>query len=315
MLSQDIPLKKHSNYRIGGPADYFSEFNSPESLIEDLSEYRKIEPNGKIFILGSGTNILFSDSGFRGLVLKNNIKFINKIEDIDGKIALEVGSGVLVDELVAYCISNSLSGFEWAGGLPGTIGGAIRGNAGAFNGETKDNIYKVKSIDIANFEIIERNKTECEFDYRMSIFKKKAEGAEVILSAVFLFEKKIQEEIKKETQSHIDYRIDRHPLDLPSIGSTFKNVPVEEVPGSVLKEFEKSIKHDPFPVLPVAKLLLGADLIGKQIGDAQISTKHPNFVVNLGNAKASDVLELITLVKSTIQEKYGISLEEEIMVV
>ncbi len=315
MLIQDIPLKKHCNYKIGGPADYFSEFDSPEALIESLTGYRQIEPEGKIFILGSGTNILFSDAGFRGLVLKDNIKFINRIENIDGKIALEVGSGVLVDEFVAYCTSNSLSGFEWAGGLPGTIGGAIRGNAGAFNGETKDNIYSVASVNLDSFNTIIRTNKECEFDYRMSIFKKGFGKDEVILSAIFLFSKKDQEEIKNETQSHIDYRIDRHPLDLPSIGSTFKNVPVEEVPEQVLKEFEKNIKHDPFPVLPVAKLLLGADLIGKRIGDAQISTKHPNFIVNLGNAKANDVLELIDMVKKTIQEKYAISLEEEIMVV
>lgn len=315
MISQDTPLKKHCNYKIGGIADYFSEFDSPDSLVKTLIEYKGITPNGKIFILGSGTNILFRDQGFDGLVIKNNIKFINRLEDIDGKIALEVGSGTLVDDLVAYCITNSFSGFEWAGGLPGTVGGAIRGNAGAFNGETKDNVYSVTSINLDSFKTTTRTREECELDYRMSIFKKVIGKDEVILSAVFLFEKKNQEEIKKETQSHIDYRIDRHPLDLPSIGSTFKNVPVEEVPAEILKEFEKNIKQDPFPVLPVAKLLLGADLIGERRGDAQISTKHPNFIVNLGNAKASDVLDLIDLVKEKIREKYRISLEEEIMIV
>lgn len=315
MLNQSVPLKKHSNYKIGGLADYFCEFNSEEELISALEEYERIDPDGKIFILGSGTNILFKDSGYDGLVLKDNIKFIKRINDIEGEQAIEVGSGVLVDELVAYCISNSLSGFEWAGGLPGTIGGAIRGNAGAFNGETKDNIYSVNSLNRKNYRVKTRDNSDCEFSYRQSIFKHGEGVEEIILSAIFLFKKKDQEKIKSETQSHIDYRIDRHPLDLPSIGSTFKNVPVEAVPENVLKEFEKNIKNDPFPVLPVAKLLLGAELIGKKIGDAQISTKHPNFIVNLGNAKSSDVLELIDLVKNTVQDKYGIHLEEEIMVV
>ncbi len=260
-------------------------------------------------MLGNGTNILFSDAGFDGLILKNNIKFITREKDL-----ITVGSGTLIDELTTFCSQNSLSGLEWAGGLPGTVGGGIRGNAGAFLGEMGDKVFRVESLSLQNLKVNVRNGSECKFDYRQSVFKN--EGVdEVILSATFKLKKGDQRKIKKETQEKIDYRIDRHPLNLPNIGSTFKNVPVKDVSPEVRSEFEKSIKQDPFPVLPAAKLIIAAGLMGKQVGDAQFSTKHPNFIVNTGNAKAKDVLELVNLAKKEIKSKYDISLEEEIMLV
>jgi UDP-N-acetylmuramate dehydrogenase len=228
---------------------------------------------------------------------------------------IKVSAGVLMDGLVAFATQNSLSSFEWAGGLPGTVGGAIRGNAGAFKGETKDNLIEVRSLNIDTLEIITRNNKECKFDYRQSVFKKGEGEREIILEATFEMKKGNREKIKNDTQEKIDYRIDRHPLNYPNIGSTFKNVPVEKVPDDVLKKFEKNIKQDPFPVVPVAKLIVSLDLIGKKSGNAQISTKHPNFIVNLGNAKAADVLSLIQLVKKEVKNVYNITLEEEIMIV
>ena len=309
MLQKNVPLRKYSNYKIGGPASYFCEFSSRGELLDTLSEFEKIDPEGKVFVLGNGTNILFSDAGFDGLILKNNIKFITREKDL-----ITVGSGTLIDELTTFCSQNSLSGLEWAGGLPGTVGGGIRGNAGAFLGEMGDRVHKVESLNLKNFKLKVRGREECNFGYRQSVFKNEGSD-EVILSATFKLKKGDQEKIKKETQEKIDYRIDRHPLNLPNIGSTFKNVPVKDVSPEVRSEFEKSIKQDPFPVLPVAKLIIAAGLMGKQVGDAQFSTKHPNFIVNTGNAKAKEVLELVNLAKEEIKSKYDISLEEEIMVV
>lgn len=311
ILNKSIPLKKHCNYQIGGIADYFYEFKSGEDLKEALSEYKKIDPELKsIFILGRGTNVLFNDEGFKGLVL------VNKMDNIErDDLIVSVSSGALMEELVMFATQNSLSGIEWAGGLPGTVGGAIRGNAGAFKGETKDNITEVTSLDPHNLEVIVRDNAQCKFGYRQSIFKSEERKHEIILSAKFKFKKGEANKIKDDTQEKIDYRIDRHPLNYPNIGSIFKNVSVEKVPLEVLKKFEKNIKQDPFPVLPVAKLIVSLNLIGKRIGDAQISTKHPNFIVNLGNAKATDVLGLIDLVKREVKENYNISLEEEIKIV
>ncbi len=310
MIQTNVPLKKHSNFRIGGPASFFYEFKSEESLREALKEWRNLKKDLPVFILGKGTNILFNDDGFDGLVLKDSINFIKR----EGNI-LEVGSGTLVSELVSYCLQNSLSGFEWAGGLPGTVGGGVRGNAGAFLGEMKDNLVEVESINIDTLKKIKRNKKNCGFDYRQSIFKNGIAKNEIILLVKFALKKGNREEIKKKTQEKIDYRIDRHPLDLPNIGSTFKNVDVKKISAQVLKEFEGSIKPDPFPVLPAAKLLVGSDFKGREIGGAKFSERHPNFIVNFKNAKARDVRALVDLAKKEIKEKYDIALEEEIMIV
>lgn len=309
MLLNFIPLKKYSNYKIGGNASYFYEFKTQEELIAALSEFAQVVKNGKILILGKGTNVLFSDDGFDGMVLKNSLDFIER----EG-LFINAGSGTLMDTLVSYCCQNALSGLEWAGGLPGTVGGAIRGNAGAFMGETKDNIESVESLDIHSLKLIRRNRRECNFGYRQSIFKNGSGKDEIILSVKFKLKKGNIKEIKKLTQEKIDYRIDRHPLDLPNIGSIFKNVPVEKVSPEVRKEFEKSIKQDPFPVVPAAKLIVSSGLMGKKIGGAQISLKHPNFIVNFNNAKARDVLSLIDLVKKEVKKKFDIDLEEEVMI-
>lgn len=311
MILKNVPLKKHSNYKIGGLADYFYEFGSKDDLISAISEWKEIEPgNPNIFILGKGTNILFSDEGYRGLVLKDNIDFLK----LDGN-SVKAGSGTLMSDLVEFFARHSLSGLEWAGGLPGTVGGAVRGNAGAFGGETKDNLEEAESIDLKTLKVLTRKKKDIQFGYRQSIFKNGLALREVILSAKFKFAKGDKQEIKNKTQEKIDYRIERHPLNFPNIGSIFKNIPVENIPGDVLKKFKSSVKQDPFPVLPVAKLIAATDLIGKITGGAQISTKHPNFIVNINNAKARDVLALIETVKKEIKDKFDITLEEEVMIV
>lgn len=309
-LLKNVPLKKYSNYKIGGAASYFHEFRSREDLIAALSEFAIISPKGRVFVLGKGTNVLFSDNGFDGLVLKNNFKFIQR----DGSI-VSVGSGTLMEDLVTFCCRNSLSGLEWAGGLPGTVGGAVRGNAGAFLGETADNIYQVESLNLKNLKIVNRNKKDCLFGYRQSVFKNEEGKNEIILLVRFKLKKGDSAEIKSATQKKIDHRIDRHPLDLPNIGSTFKNVDLKQVSKEVRLEFKDSIKHDPFPVIPVAKLIVSAGFMGKTLGGAMVSKKHPNFIVNFNNAKERDVRSLIDLMKKEIKRKYNISLEEEIMCV
>jgi len=153
MIKQNVFLNQYSNLKIGGKADYFYEFTSEEDLITVLASWKNKYPKmDNIFVLGSGTNILFKDEGFRGLVVKNNIDFIKRNEE-----EVEVGAGTLLSKLVDFCIDNSLSGLEWAGGLPGTVGGAIRGNAGAYGGETKDNLIEVKTLNISSFQIRTRN--------------------------------------------------------------------------------------------------------------------------------------------------------------
>ena len=312
MLRQNVSLKDYSNFKIGGQALYFLEVYSKEELIEGLKEWKKISTNpstGKIFILGGGTNILFSDLGLAGLVIKNSIDGIKASNGV-----IEVGGGTLVSELLNFCIENCLSGFEWAGGLPGTIGGAVRGNAGAFNGETKDNVLDVEGVDLKTLKTKTRNNKDCNFSYRMSIFKTTAKN-EIITKVKFKFETGEKQKIKNLIQEKIDHRLRRHPLEYPNIGSIFKNVPYVSFSKSLQEELKQYIKNDPFPVIPTAKLNFLAGLSSKRVGDAQLSEKHTNFIVNLGNAKAEDVKKLMQIIKETVKQKFGINLEEEIILV
>ncbi len=313
MIRQNVPLKDYSNYKIGGPASYFLEISTKEQLLEGLRKWKEISsafPDNKkrIFVLGKGTNILISEKGFEGLVIYNNISGIEKKEE-----GLIVGAGVLVLQILSFCIENQLSGLEWAGGLPGTIGGAVRGNAGAFMGEIRDSVKEVVSLNFNTFEEKKRTNLECLFDYRYSFFKSEQGKNEIILSVALGLQTGDKEAIKNSIQEKIDYRNTKHPMEYPNIGSTFKNVKVESVPENWKRELAQYIKNDPFPLIPSAKLLFLANVKGKKEGEAMISDKHPNFIVNLGNATSSDVKTLIIFAKNAVREKFNIELEEEIM--
>ncbi len=309
-FQNNVPLKNYSNYKIGGPARLFVEIGSVEEF-KEVQRFAKKNQDLKVFILGSGTNILIGDSGFDGLVIHNKIEGILRLGS--GQVeSVEVGSGVMVKDLLDYCIENSLSGLEWAGGLPGTIGGAVLGNAGAFKGEIKDNVAEVRSLNIKNLEEKTRTNSECNFDYRNSIFKKGG-SSEFISHVILRLIEGDKEEIREKIQQKIDYRNNRHPMDYPNIGSTFKNIPLDSLSQNLQKEFASFVKTDPFPIVPTAKLLALSGLKGKRVGGAMISDKHPNFIINLGNATSQDVKALIAIARAAIKEKYGINLEEEII--
>jgi len=313
MFKQNVTLKDYSRYRIGGPAAYFLEVSSKEELLEGLKEWKKLSARfpvsgRKVYVLGAGTNLLIGEKGFDGLVIHNRIGGIEKRGE-----EIIVGSGVILADLLIFCIANSLSGLEWAGGLPGTVGGAVRGNAGAFGGETKDSVREVLSLNLNTLAEITRDQWECTFAYRYSIFKTKDLNNEMILSIVLNLKKGEQAVIKKSIQEKIDYRNEKHPMEYPSIGSTFKNVKLDKVPEKWKETLLPSVKIDPFPVVPAAKFLVMAEVKGKKIGDAQIAQKHPNFIINLGNAKSKDVKSLINFAKAEVQKKFNVTLEEEII--
>lgn len=301
-MQQNVPLKDFSNYGIGGPAKFFAELKSPNDLKEiDFSRFNNL------FILGGGTNVLIPDEGFNGLVVYNNLKKMELKGD-----ELHLGAGELIEDILNFCVQNSLSGLEWAGGLPGTIGGAVRGNAGAFKGEIKDNVFSIQSFNVRTGKITTKTNKQCEFGYRMSFFKKNPD--EIITYVILKLVRGDKSSIEQQIQEKINYRFLKHPMEYPNIGSTFKNIPLTNLSEKLIKEFTAFIKNDPFPVVPTTKLLALAGLKGRREGDAQISEKHPNFIVNLRNARSSDVLKLIELAKKTVKEKWGIDLEEEIQI-
>ena len=313
-LQKNVLLKNYSNFKIGGEAQYFLEVFSKNDLIDALKLWQKIskdfsENKKRIFVLGGGTNVVFSDGGFDGLVIKNSIDGISKVDGV-----VTVGAGVMFDDLLKFSIENALMGLEWAGGLPGTVGGAVRGNAGAFKGEIKDNVIEVESVDIETLEEKVRLSTECEFDYRNSVFKKNNDK-EVITNVKFKLFPSDKYEIQKLIQEKIDVRNLKHPLEYPNAGSIFKNIPIEKFTSEQMKNLSQYIKNDPFPLIPTAKINFLSDLSGKRVGDAQLSEKHTNYIINLGNAKATDVYKLIQIIKQTVKEKFNIELEEEVMFV
>ena len=307
-FEQGVLLRNNSHYKIGGPARYFFEAKNVEEIIEAVKIARQKKLN--VFVLAGGTNILFSDDGFDGLILKPNIQFIKK----DGN-SLRVGAGVLIADLLNYLIINSLSGLEWTAGLPGTVGGAVRGNAGCFGGEIKDVIKEVTSLDIfsAAGKIIKRSKDDCGFNYRSSVFKINNKS-EIIVEAVLALKEGDKELLQKVSEQNINYRKENQPLEYPSIGSVFKNVNCDKITESQRKKFKSIIKTDPFPVVPAAYLISEAGLKGVSYGGAMISPKHPNFIVNVLNATSQDVKSLIFLAKNEVKTKFGITLEEEVEV-
>jgi UDP-N-acetylmuramate dehydrogenase len=296
-----------------------------------------------IFILAGGTNILISDEGFDGLVIHPLFKSIALIKGkkrssgisktkIKVETEVEVGAGATMADLLKFSTAKSLSGLEWAGGLPGTVGGAVRGNAGCFGGETKDNIISVRSFDTKTMRLVTRTAAQCVFRYRDSIFKKKSwqkNAAEIIVSATFRLVSGEKRAIAKAIREKIEYRERAHPLDYPNIGSIFKNIPLHAIHKKGSAHYKDAIKNgtltfrgslfsvktDPFPVVFAAKLIAETGLRGVSAGGAMISPIHTNFIVNVLDAKAHDVTQLITLAKAEVYRKFKVSLEEEVQVI
>ncbi|MFH1759046.1 MAG: UDP-N-acetylmuramate dehydrogenase [Patescibacteria group bacterium] len=311
MFQSNISLSQYSNYKIGGAARYFYQSDKIGDLIKAVKQARK--DKAPVFILGGGTNILFNDDGFSGLVLKPLMRDIKKNGD-----EITVGAGASMANLLELAVDKGLGGLEWAGGLPGLIGGAIRGNAGAFGGEIKDSIKEVVSLDISKPvpQIIKRNNQQCRFGYRDSIFKSgPTAGKEIILEATFQLRSGDKKLIRQTMEDKINWRRARQPLEYPNIGSIFKNINWELVPEQWKQDekFKQNYKTDPFPVIPAAFLIDQCRLKGVTCGGAMISPKHPNFIVNVLNASAGDVKQLINLVKNAVFDRFGIKMEEEVL--
>lgn len=278
----DELMSLHTSFKVGGKADLFVKAYS----VEEIKSILKIasENNIPLFVLGNGTNLLVRDEGFRGIVLQV------KLEDIViNENEVVVGSGVKNAVLSKKLTDNSLSGFEFASGIPGTIGGAIKMNAGAYGGEMKDIVNEVTYLDYdGNTHTI--NNSECEFSYRHSkFFDEKA----IILQAKLNLEKGNKSEIENKVKDLLEQRKEKQPLEYPNAGSTFK-------------------RGEGFIT---AKLIDECGLKGYSIGGAQVSEKHAGFIVNKNNATASDVLELIEYVQKKVKEKTGEDIKLEIEVI
>ena len=303
-FQKNVPLAQLTTFKIGGPAEFFYEISDSEELKEIVSQAQQMKK--PVFILGGGSNLLVSDSGFKGIVIK--LKSLSEIEvkNTEDGFILSVDAGITLAKLLAKAIEIGGEGLEWAAGIPGTVGGTIFGNAGAYGQSMSQCILKVKTLNPKNFEIKEFLPEDCQFDYRDSVFKK---NGFVILSAEIFLKKGDKNLIQKKVIEYSKERAVKNPPQ-PSAGCVFKNIPLSKV------NDEQLVKIPPDKIkggkIPVGYLIEQCGLKGYQIGGAQISSQHANFFVNLGNATAKDVYKLIKLAKQKVLEKFGLKLEEEI---
>ncbi len=306
MLKENILLKPYTNYKIGGSARYFWEVKSEEEAREAfLFAKKNALPT---FILGSGTNILVSDNGFDGLVIRNLITDIN----IKGEEVF-AGAGVEVKDVLEKLEEKGIRGLEWAGGLPSSIGGAIHGNAGAFGGRISDSLVRARALSPLG-DIYDIDRKDCEFSYRSSIFKEQ-EGW-VILGGFFKFERGDAEEIKSKAEELREWRRTKHPIEYGNCGSVFKRVALDSIDDDFIKEHPDITGAVRNNQVATAYFIDQCGLKEKRIGGAKISSKHPNFFINIeGKARAEDIIMLIGVAKHRVMEKFGIILEEEVELV
>jgi len=317
-VQKNILLKKYTTFKIGGPAKYFFTAKAKEDLVKAIKAAKRFKL--PFFILGKGSNILFSDKGYSGLVVKiENCKL--KIENC--KLYTEAGTEL--EDLVNYSARASLAGLEWAAGVPGTIGGAVYGNAQAFGMRIADIVKSIEVFDVKSLKIKKLSKKQCHFSTKNSIFKKnknftpyrnEISGAGlIILSATLKLKKGDKKEIQKKIKNNLAARKKRHLLIFLSAGSVFVNKEIRVKNKKLLKEFPELKEFNKWGTIPSAYLIEKCGLKGKKIGGAKISEKHANFIVNLGKAKAKDVKALIKLAKQKVKRKFGIVLEEEIEII
>lgn len=275
------PMSRHTTFKIGGNADVFV---IPESVGELIFALNVCEENGiPVFILGNGSNLVVSDKGIRGAVIYTG--------GLDGIKLNENGSitafaGVKLSDVCRFAQKNSLSGLEFAFGIPGTLGGGVYMNAGAYGGELKDVILSVTALNKDN-EIVVFKNGECDFSYRHSLFM---QNGFTVISADFLLKKGEKEAIAKEMEDVLLRRKTKQPLEYPSAGSVFRR-PEGYFAGALIEN---------------------ADLKGYRVGDAQVSEKHAGFIVNRGNATCEDVKNLVSHIQKTVREKDGVELNCEI---
>lgn len=281
----DEPMRNHTSFCLGGPAKLLIKPKDEETLIEILREIKK--NNYNFYILGNCTNIIVKDKGFNGIIikLKNKLKDLKKVSDTE----IYAGAGVSLKKVSEFAMENSLTGLEFAHGIPGSLGGGVVMNAGAYDGEMKNVIKSVRLLD-ENFKVIEVSCQDMNFSYRHSLVQ---ERDLVVLGATFSLSPGNKDDIREKYEEFDKRRAEKQPLDLPSAGSTFKR------PSGYF----------------AGKLIDDSGLRGFTHNGAGISEKHCGFVVNKNNATAKDVLETIEIVQKVVHDKFGVNLEREVKII
>jgi UDP-N-acetylmuramate dehydrogenase len=290
-IKRNEPLSRHTSFGIGGPADILAYPSDRDDLVALLSGIKK--QGASYFVIGSGTNLLVRDGGFRGVVIclqrLNTIRIEREYRSVGGTFStVYAEAGGLLPKLLSFTIEQGLTGLEFATGIPGTVGGAICMNAGTATGEISDVVDSVTLIS-PDGALVTRGKEDMGFGYRTSNIP----ARHLVLDAKIMLRHDDQQRIKARVKEIQDKRKQRQPWGLQSAGSVFKN-PQEESAG---------------------KLIEAAKLKGRKVGDAQVADQHANFIVNLGKARAKDVITLMEIVKQTVLDVHGVRLEPEIKII
>lgn len=305
-IKKDVVLAPYTTFRIGGPAKFFAQTKSEEEIKEALNFAK--ENDLEVFVMGGGSNLVINDNGFDGLV----IRIANIGCSVSGN-EVKCGAGLMLSDAVRAAAESGLSGIEWAAGIPGTVGGAIYGNAGAYGGSMSDIVANVKILELGHegrygMEMKEYDNQDCGFEYRNSIFKK--EKDKIIFSATLNLQKGDKEKIEMQVRETIEKRKTIHPTGF-SAGSVFQN-PVVNNP-ELIEKFERDTgAKSREGKIPAGWLIMEAGLQGKKIGGVEVSQKHANFIVNTGNGKAEDIVMLTSIIKQKVREEFGVQLMEEV---
>ncbi len=275
-------MAAHTTFKVGGPVDCLVEIENPEQLKKVQKYLRQVEI--PYFVVGNGSNLLVSDKGYRGVVLRIGRK-MNRVMVIGDQIRAEAGA--LLSQVAKVAYENGLTGMEFASGIPGTVGGAVVMNAGAYDGDMSQIVTKVTVLSNEN-EILELEKSSMEFGYRTSAIRN---HSFIVTEVIFHLQRGDKETIKKRMDELAIKRREKQPLEYPSAGSTFKR-PEGHFAG---------------------KLIMDAGLAGYQVGGARVSEKHCGFVINTGNATAGDIMQLIKDVQERVKSQFHVDLEPEIV--
>lgn len=304
-LEYNVPLAQFTTFHIGGPARCFARVKTTDELVEAL-RYAQ-ESSLSVFLLGGGSNLLVSDKGYDGLVIK-----VEQADIAQDDMTLSVGAGVKLLDVVRFAAAAGLQGMELLAGIPGSVGGAIRGNAGAFGPDVSKVVQEVTAVNQKTLETRTFSCMECEFAYRQSFFKNHPEW--VVFSAKLIFRTGDPRALLQVVEETIAKREAKHSQSAWCAGSFFMNPSVADE--ALRHEFEQDAgvvcKDDK---LPAGWLIDHVGLRGKKVGGAMVSNQHPNYIVNIGNATAEDVIILSSVIKQKIRTELGIRLVEEVQMV
>ncbi|NTW45500.1 MAG: UDP-N-acetylmuramate dehydrogenase [Candidatus Moranbacteria bacterium] len=303
----NVPLAHYTTFRIGGPAKLYAEVSDASEL--SLGYERAAKDHLPVYVFSGGSNILFSDEGFPGLILRLTD---GGFRILDAGL-VSVGAGRKLNELVTECCKSGLSGLERLAGIPGSVGGAIRGNAGAFGADTGSVVASVKALDTRTGMVREYQREECVFGYRESLFKRHPEL--VVLSAEFrLGTGADPKALLWKAESVRREREEKHSQDAFSAGSFFMNPVVLDE--RLREEFRRDSGKEPKDErLPAGWIIDQVGLRGRIIGHAKVSEQHPNYIVNTGGATAAEVLTLVSIVKQKVRDELDIQLQAEVQLV